>query len=311
MTPVKILVVDDEIELERLIKQRFRKRIKSKELDFVFASNGIEALHQLQHDSQVDMVLTDINMPQMDGLTLIGWLPKISETLKAVVMSASSDMSNIRQAMNRGAFDFLTKPIDFQDLEQTIEKTMGVVQEIKDKKLAVQKTQDQLLQAAFHDSLTGLPNRAWLSHRLTQIFEQHNNNQQSSCAVLFVDLDGFKQVNDQMGHLMGDVLLKSVAERLKLCLRDEDVIARLGGDEFVILLESLRDIEYAKTVAERIQDYLKQPFQLGDMEVYCGASIGIAFNSKRYQQPEDLLKDSDFAMYAAKAQGKGRYEIFD
>jgi DNA-binding NtrC family response regulator len=124
MAPAKILVVDDEIDLQRLIQQRFRKHIQSEEMDFIFASSGVEALCKLRHDQHIDMVLTDINMPDMDGLTLIHFLPKVSETLKAVVISAYGDMARVRRAMNEGAFDFLTKPIDFQDLESTIRKTL-------------------------------------------------------------------------------------------------------------------------------------------------------------------------------------------
>jgi DNA-binding NtrC family response regulator len=124
MPPAKILVVDDEVDLERLIRQRFRKKIQAKEIDFLFATDGREALDRLQADAQVDMVLTDINMPQMDGLTLLARLAEIDKTLKAVVISAYGDLPNIRKAMNRGAFDFLTKPIDFRDLELTIQKTL-------------------------------------------------------------------------------------------------------------------------------------------------------------------------------------------
>jgi YesN/AraC family two-component response regulator len=161
MPPVKILVVDDGIELSRLIKQRFRNKIKSREFDFSFALNGIDALQRLQEDRQVDIILTDINMPQMDGLTLIGRLSEIDETLKAIVISAYGDIPNIRKAMNRGAFDFLTKPIDFKDLEVTIQKTLEFVQKAREKQSQLQQAQEALHQAAFHDALTGLPNRAW------------------------------------------------------------------------------------------------------------------------------------------------------
>ncbi|WP_019500250.1 response regulator [Pseudanabaena sp. PCC 6802] len=146
MVPVKILVVDDEVEMERLIEQRFRKQIKAQELEFIFAANGVEALHKLQDNGHVDMVLTDLNMPHMDGLTLIEQLTKVDETLKAVVMSAYSDMPNIRQAMNRGAVDFLAKPIDFQDLEKTIQKTKGFVHQVREKQLKERKAQEKLIQ---------------------------------------------------------------------------------------------------------------------------------------------------------------------
>lgn len=145
----KILVVDDEVSLERLIKQRFRKSIRDRELEFIFAHNGKEALEKLAEESPIAVILTDINMPEMDGLTL---LEKLSElegnlTLKTVVVSAYGDLQNIRTAMNRGAFDFLTKPIDFDDLEITINRTLEYVQKMKQNLKALHQAQAQLIQS--------------------------------------------------------------------------------------------------------------------------------------------------------------------
>jgi len=127
-----ILVVDDEPDLEILVRQKFRRRIRAGELEFLFAQNGAEALERLQGRPDVDMVLSDINMPVMDGLTLIGQLSKVSPMIKAVVVSAYGDMDNIRTAMNRGAFDFVTKPIDFDDLEITVTRTLEHLQMLRE-----------------------------------------------------------------------------------------------------------------------------------------------------------------------------------
>ncbi len=127
--PAKILVVDDEPDLEVLIRQRFRRHIHQQEWHFAFAHNGLEALEMLREDPEFDLVLTDINMPEMDGLTLLGELPALNSVLKAVVVTAYGDMGNIRTAMHRGAYDFLTKPIDFADLEVTIIRTLAHVQQ--------------------------------------------------------------------------------------------------------------------------------------------------------------------------------------
>ncbi len=129
--PFKILVVDDEPDLELLIRQKFRKRIRAKEFDFVFAGDGVEALERLGTDDAIDIVLTDINMPRMDGLTLLDNIGALDRLLKVVIVSAYGDMDNIRTAMNRGAFDFVTKPIDFEDLETTVDKTLGEVETLK------------------------------------------------------------------------------------------------------------------------------------------------------------------------------------
>ncbi|MCY4624115.1 MAG: SpoIIE family protein phosphatase [Chloroflexi bacterium] len=121
----KILVVDDEPDVEPLVLQRMRRRIRSGRYSFVFAQNGVEALERLQNDGTIDMVVSDINMPQMDGLTLLQQIPNVDPDIRAVIISAYGDMKNIRTAMNRGAFDFVTKPIDFEDLEVTIDRTLG------------------------------------------------------------------------------------------------------------------------------------------------------------------------------------------
>jgi len=121
---VKILVVDDEADLELLVIQRFRKKIAKREYEFIFSNNGVDALQKLKADPDIEVILTDINMPEMDGLTLLGLLPQLNRPYKAIVVSAYEDMSNIRSAMNKGAVDFITKPIDFQDLELTLDKTI-------------------------------------------------------------------------------------------------------------------------------------------------------------------------------------------
>ena len=139
-----VLVVDDEIEIQRLFKQRFRKRILSKELDFVFASNGIEALEILKETKYISMILTDIRMPKMDGLSLISKLIEIDQNIKAVVVSAYGDMQNIRMAMNCGAFDFVTKPIDFEDLEITIDRTFAFVSHLREQQKQLEETLAQV-----------------------------------------------------------------------------------------------------------------------------------------------------------------------
>jgi YesN/AraC family two-component response regulator len=130
--PKKILVVDDEQDLEHLVRQKFRQRIRSNELEFLFARNGVDALEKLATNNDVDIVLTDINMPEMDGLTLLLHLQELETLVKPVIISAYGDMENIRIAMNRGAYDFLTKPIDLKDLETTLNKTINDVQILKE-----------------------------------------------------------------------------------------------------------------------------------------------------------------------------------
>jgi diguanylate cyclase (GGDEF)-like protein/PAS domain S-box-containing protein len=171
--------------------------------------------------------------------------------------------------------------------------------------------EERLVHDVFHDALTGLPNRALFMDRLKLAIERARRRKAQFFALLFVDLDDFKRINDTLGHIMGDQLLIQVSRRLRACLRTTDTIARLGGDEFTILLEDLNDEREALRVVERLQKELKQPCKLGTRAVPVTASIGITSSSPAYERAEDMLRDADMAMYHAKSAGKARYQIFD
>ena len=173
------------------------------------------------------------------------------------------------------------------------------------------RAEEQLVYSALHDPLTDLPNRVLFMDRLQHAMERAKRHKNYMYAVLFLDLDRFKVVNDSLGHNVGDKLLIESASRLIACLRGEDTVARLGGDEFVILLEDVQDSIHATRVADRIQRDLALPYDLGDHKIFSFASIGIVISAARYEQPGDVLRDADIAMYRAKGQGLGRYEIFE
>lgn len=193
------------------------------------------------------------------------------------------------------------------DTESRPSSLVFQIQDITDRKRA----QEQLLHDAFHDPLTGLPNRAWFMDQLRIALSRSRRRSGSKFAVLFLDLDRFKIINDSLGHMYGDQLLVGIARRLRHCLRTEDMIARLGGDEFTVLMNDIRDPEDAIIVAERIQNHLSQKFALGGYETFTSVSIGIAFSDVEYEKPADLLRDADTAMYQAKLRGKARFVIFD
>ncbi|MGC9503133.1 EAL domain-containing protein [Baaleninema sp.] len=173
------------------------------------------------------------------------------------------------------------------------------------------KVEKQLKHDALHDGLTGLPNRNCLMERLDLALKRSKRYSQFQFAVLFLDLDNFKVVNDSLGHFIGDELLLKVAELLQEFVRETDLAARLGGDEFVILLEEIEDLEAAVRVAERVLEALRSPFQVSGREAFTSASIGIVMGTPHHNRPEDLLRDADLAMYRAKHAGRGRYAIFD
>jgi diguanylate cyclase (GGDEF)-like protein/PAS domain S-box-containing protein len=184
---------------------------------------------------------------------------------------------------------------------------VSVMREVTERKNA----EEQLRRNAFHDPLTGLPNRLLFTERLTQIISRSKQIPGRLFAVLFLDLDRFKVINDSLGHMVGDQLLIAIARRLETCVKRTDIVARLGGDEFTILLDDIQCEDAANHVAERIHHELSHPFNLNGYEVFTTVSIGIALSTTDFTHTEDLLRGADIAMYRAKALGKACHEIFD
>ncbi|PTQ78014.1 putative bifunctional diguanylate cyclase/phosphodiesterase [Nitrosomonas ureae] len=171
------------------------------------------------------------------------------------------------------------------------------------------KAEQYITHSATHDELTGLPNRRLLQDRITQVLAQGIRND-SQTAVLFIDLDNFKNINDSLGHDMGDLLLKEVAARLKSCIRSEDTVARQGGDEFIVILCNIHNAQKASLVAQKILDILISPINLNKKEMHIGCSIGIALSPEDGINADELLKNSDTAMYHAKESGRNNYQFF-
>ncbi len=193
------------------------------------------------------------------------------------------------------------------DIEGVVTGSMGVFTDITERKLI----EKQLLHDAFHDGLTGLANRALFMDHLRLTIERGRSRNSNLYAVLFLDFDRFKVINDSLSHTEGDNLLNFIARRLESSTRTGDLVARLGGDEFVVLLNELVEEGDAVQIAERIQASMKNPFNLNGNEIFISASIGIALSASGHKRPEDMLRDADIAMYRAKAKGKARCQIFD
>ncbi|WP_448564521.1 putative bifunctional diguanylate cyclase/phosphodiesterase [Trichothermofontia sp.] len=189
----------------------------------------------------------------------------------------------------------------------TQNEALAIIRNITDRK----NVEKQLLYDALHDSLTGLPNRNLFMNRLSHAIELAKRRDDYLFAVLFIDLDRFKVINDSLGHIVGDQLLIAISRKLEACLRSGDTVARLGGDEFAILLEDINTVNDATALAERLQRELSVPFYLDHQEVFITLSVGIALSTTGYHLPEELLRDADTAMYHAKSLGRARYELFD
>jgi diguanylate cyclase (GGDEF)-like protein len=203
----------------------------------------------------------------------------------------------------------------YAELEQRVASRTSELadanRELLDQISVRERMEHKLKHEALHDTLTGLPNRSHLLGRMGHALARFRQDPRQLFAVLFLDLDRFKVVNDSVGHLVGDELLKEAARRIGRCVRDPDMVARLGGDEFAIVLDFIHTADDAVAVADRVIASLAEPMRIAGKELYTSASIGIALVDARYRSPEELLRDADVAMYRAKATGRQRYAIFD
>jgi diguanylate cyclase (GGDEF)-like protein/PAS domain S-box-containing protein len=208
---------------------------------------------------------------------------------------------------------FVDRECDQKDILVTIAPIPGTdkcvasltdISELKD-------AERQISHQAFHDTLTNLPNRILFMEHLNMAIKRGKRRQDYHFAVLYLDIDRFKLVNDSLGHSVGDNLLTAFADRIQGSLRDIDTLARLGGDEFVILLEDIEEGNYASMVAERLQKELKRPFLVNGEEVYAPSSFGVVDSTKEYDRPEDIIRDADSAMYHAKEKGRAQFKVFD
>jgi diguanylate cyclase (GGDEF)-like protein/PAS domain S-box-containing protein len=423
--PSRLLIVDDN-EMNR---DMLARRLARKGYVIGLAENAKGLIERVKQDA-VDLVLLDIEMPEVSGLDALKTLREhySPAELPIIMVTAKTQSDDIVTALDLGANDYLTKPIDFpvavarigtqlshkqaqEALKESEEryalaargsndglwdwslstnvvhfsprwKSMLGYQEgqignrpeewfdrihdadrerVKEEIAAHQKgltphfesehrvlhkdgsfrwmlsrgvavhdasgntlrmagSQTDITEGKVSDPLTGLPNRLLFIDRVGRLIKHTKRRKDQLFAVLFLDLDGFKMINDSLGHQIGDQLLLGVASRLEKCLRATDTVARLGetftvarlgGDEFTVLLDDIKDPSDAKRAADRMMKALAPPFILDGKEVFTSVSIGIALSNSAYEQPEDILRDADTAMYRAKSQGKARYEVFD
>jgi diguanylate cyclase (GGDEF)-like protein len=230
----------------------------------------------------------------------VAYAPADLELLSFVASQVATSL------LRRRAADTLR--LAYAELEQRVQqRTRELSREIEER----ERIEYQLIHKVMHDALTGLPNRGFLRDRLERLLALMKRDPDRRCALLFLDLDRFKAVNDTLGHLAGDEVLREFARRLQTCVRTPDIVARLSGDEFAILLEDVPLPSTPAKVASRVLLAMGKPFSVGGTELVFSTSIGIAIGDERYRRPDEILRDADTAMYRAKTLGRGRYEMFD
>ncbi|MBW4429766.1 MAG: EAL domain-containing protein [Nostoc desertorum CM1-VF14] len=227
--------------------------------------------------------------------------------IQSVIQTKQENEFECSFPKNSGTEYYHTRLLPEFAADGSVEFVMSIARNITALKLA----QAQLIHDAFHDSLTGLPNRALFIERLERAIALTKRRTDYKFAVFFLDVDRFKVVNDSLGHTIGDQLLNAIARRLETCLRSQDTVARIGGDEFTILLNDFKNLNDITLVVERINAVITSAFNLNGRDVFTNVSIGVTLSKTSYNLPEEILRDADIAMYRAKALGKARYELFD
>jgi diguanylate cyclase (GGDEF)-like protein len=291
----RILVVDDD----RGMRVALRNILEQTGYRIQEAANGEMALALCERKIP-DLVLMDAMMPVVDGFeacTKIRQLPGAAQ-LPILIVTALDDEKSIERAFAAGATDYIPKPVHFSVLRRRVGRL-----------LEAGRAERHVHHLAYHDALTGLPNRAFVTERLGELLAK-NRPDREMVAVLFLDLDRFKLVNDTLGHDVGDLLLQAVSERIKGGMRSGDLVARLGGDEFVVVLDGVRSADVAAGVAEKIWHVLSEPFVFMGQEMYVTTSIGIALHPQDGDDISTLMKRADTAMFRAK-ESRGHFQFYE
>lgn len=303
----KILVVDDEPDLELLIKQKFRRQIREQQYEFSFAQNGVEALAQIQHTPDIDVVLSDINMPEMDGLTLLAKLADMNPILKAVMVSAYGDMENIRMAMNRGAYDFVCKPVNFEDLELTMQKTIRHVQDLRRTLEAVKE--NNILKMYVDESVLKFMTRTEFEQSLTA-------SEVTTATIVFVDICGFTAIAErEKPETVVALINKYFDVMVKEILGQGGYVDKFMGDAVMAVFQGEFNTDRAieaclaiRGIIAKIQEELSgQPYQpevsigLHSGEVVSGNIGSVALRRLDYTVIGDVVNTASRLQSAATA----------
>jgi diguanylate cyclase (GGDEF)-like protein len=297
----KILLVDDNADNARLLQQI----LQSAGYSAVSTTTEPKQVAELHARERFDLIMLDLQMPGMDGFAVM-------EALKAVekdylpVLAVTGEAGHKLRALEQGAKDFVSKPFDWDEVLLRVHNMLEV-RLLHDEAREHAKLLESM---ALQDPLTGLANRRLLPERVWMAIA-HARRNKSAMAVVYLDLDGFKEVNDTFGHAAGDELLKKVADRLLGAVREEDTVARLGGDEFMVSLWHVNGLEDTANVAAKLIEVVAEPYEIDGHEVTITISAGASIYPHHGEDSDALMKSADVALYEAKRSGKNTYRLAD
>jgi diguanylate cyclase len=290
-----ILIIDDTPDSITILNQ-----ILQQEYRVLFALNGSKGL-SIARQQKPDLILLDVSMPEMDGYQVCRELKANPDTrdIPVIFVTARDQDDDHEMGFRLGAVDYLTKPVRPSTVKVRVKN-----------QLQLRRSEELILHQALYDSLTNLPNRSLSMDRLRYAITNDSRDLLKT-ALLFIDLDNFKKINDTLGHDAGDQLLKETAARLNRCVRRGDTVGRLGGDEFIIILSALEHTVDAKLVADNIMRLFAKPVKISHMELLITVSIGISFSPDDSRDYKQLLVNADTAMYQSKQSGRNNYHLFN
>jgi diguanylate cyclase (GGDEF)-like protein len=296
----KILIVDDKKADVRLLD----RMLHGAGYTCVASTMEPSEVCELHRNNRYDLILLDLVMPGMDGFQVMENLKEIEIEGYLPVLAVTADPAHKLRALQNGAKDFISKPFDLAEVLMRV-RNMLEVRLLHEEAINHGKMLESL---ALNDPLTGLANRRLLDDRMSMALV-HARRNKSAMALVYLDLDGFKEINDTFGHGAGDTLLKMVADRLVATVRAEDTVARLGGDEFIIGLWHVSGADYAATVASKVIAAVAQPYDIEDHSVSITASAGVGIYPVHGEDADTLIKSADLALYEAKRAGRNVYRI--
>jgi diguanylate cyclase (GGDEF)-like protein len=295
-----ILIVDDQISNVQLLELM----LAGAGYRHITSTMDPHTVCEMHRDNHYDLILLDLQMPGMDGFQVMDALKEIETEGYVPTLVITAQPGHKLRALASGAKDFVSKPFELPEVLARVHNMLEVRLLYK----RLDQYNQELKPLALNDALTGVPNRRLLMDRLA-LSIAHAQRNKNTMALMYLDLDGFKDINDTLGHAAGDILLCLFADRLVAAVRQEDTVARLGGDEFVIVLSELSNPDDAGKMASKVIDAISSGYNILGHDVRITASIGVSIYPVHGEEADGLMKSADIALYEAKRSGKNNYRI--